>query len=301
MRKFRTVWMLAIAALVLLTTAPAAAQDSEEAVVSLLTETVRLDDAGPQTGFWWQTPTSPSWTKTDEMLLERLEASNIDYFTPSDQSRISKIYRRPSLSLANASTLAELMGGDRLVVGHVVYEQADSIAPLGVAHVRADVTLTMTRAGKAAADVGQTLELTRDAYAESPEDALADARAQLVSAIAEAVVSSVSTGPGRVGWNAGERLIALRNVSRSTVLEDIKDFLEGLEGVSDVEVRWAGQGVIALEINPGAKDRPDTIEYAIRALANQTFDEFSLARQPRPVAEDLAEFLVSEPTQLERP
>jgi hypothetical protein len=300
MRKFESVLIIACATLAFLTTAPAAAQEGEEAVVSLLTETVRLADSDAQTGFWWQTPTAPSWTETDAMLRQRLEASNIRFFTPSGQSRISKIYRRPNLSLANASTLGELMGGDRLVVGHVVYEQAGSIGPLGVTHVKASVTLTMTRAGKAA-DVGQTLELTRHAYGNQTDKALKDARSRLVAAMAEAIESSVSTGPGRVGWSAGERLIALRNVSRATVLEDIKTFLEGLEGISNVEVRWAGQGVIALEINPGADDKPDTIEYAIRALANQTFDEFSLARQPRPVAEDLAEFLISEPTQPESP
>ena len=301
MTKLQHIAVIAVAVAVMAISLPASAQQNSRSVVTLLTETVRMADEDPRTTYWWTSPSAPAWSQTDKMLLDELEAQNIEFFTPSGQSRISKIYRRPNLSVANASTLAELMGGDRLVVGRVVYEQAGVVGPLGATHVRASVVLTMTRAGTSPDDVGQTLELTRHAYAQDAQSALKIARGRLVEAMGDTISSTVSSGPGRVGWDAGERLIALRNVSRAAALEQVKTFLTGLEGISSVQVRWASQCVIALELNPGSKDTPDTIEYAIRALGNQTFEDFALAREPRPVAEGLAEFLISEPTQTESP
>jgi hypothetical protein len=301
MSKKYIISILAVAFVLSFATTPAFAQQSQRSVVSLLTETVQLADAEAQTSYWWATPSSPAWTQTDQLLIQKLRGEGISLSGARGESRISKIYRRPDLSLANASTLAELMGADRLVVGHVVYTQSDDVGPIGLSHVAARVELTVTRAGQSAAEAGQTLQLTRHAYADKPGPALEDARRRLVGAISDVVSSSISAGVGRVGWESGERLIGLQNVGRAGALDEVKSFLEGLEGVSNVEVRWAGQGIIALEINPGAQDTPDTIEYAIRALANQTFEEFSLARQPESVADGLAQFLVSEPTQPERP
>ncbi|AWV88458.1 hypothetical protein DN745_03485 [Bradymonas sediminis] len=69
--------------------------------------------------------------------------------------------------------------------------------------------------------------------------------------------------------------------------------MESLDVVKKVSVRWASEGVIALEINPGAVDSSDTIEYAIRALSNQSFERFSLVKNARSRVEGMAEFDVA--------
>ena len=300
MTTFRILPILASGLFIMLWSSLAVAQQQDDdSLVVLLTEKTEVRGEAPTSDYWWSSPSSPSWTETDNALRERLHAEGIGVQEPSSDSRISKIYRRPGLSFANASTLAELIGGEHFVVGDVTYRQNADVGPLGAAHVEATAEVSIARTGAPSLQSGKTLTLTRNGYGTSANDALSKSRSELASALGQILVVNLEKGPGRVGWSSGERLIGLRRAASGSSLEGVRDFLESLDGISRVEVRWASQGVIALEVNPGKEDPADTLEYAVRALSNQTFEDFVLARQPNPVSDELAEFLVSEATEIE--
>ncbi len=269
---------------------PATARD----VLLLVTEEVALEEGESSTvRYWWVKPDSPKWTDSDERLRSALTESGVDLVGLSSDVRISKIYRTPNLSLANAATLGSLVGAKRVLVGTISYERKAGVGPLGLARVAAsaDISLVSAESGETAALSRFTVE--REGFARNADEALEKARQETTGALSAMVANTLMRGPGPVGVYAEERFIGLRNADNALVLQKVTEFLEGLEQVDEVQVRWASEGVVALEVNPGKKDAEDTIEYAIRALKNQTFEEFSLASRGRPSAEGITEFDVT--------
>jgi hypothetical protein len=269
---------------------PATARD----VLLLITEEVALEEGASTTvRYWWVQPDQPKWTESDAILRNALTQSGVDLVGLSSKVRISKIYRTPNLSLANAATLGSLVGAKRVLVGNITYERKKGVGALGLERVAAtaDVSLVSAESGETSALSRFTVE--REGFAGSADEALAQARQESTDALAALVSNTLMRGPGPVGVQAEEKFIGLRNAENALVLQKVKNFLEGLDQVESVGVRWASEGVVALEVNPGKKDAEDIIEYAIRALKNQSFEEFTLAARGTPSAEGLAEFNVS--------
>ncbi len=282
---------------------PASAQSAKvpptaRDVLPLITEQVAVDQgATPTVRYWWMTPSKPAWTESDKLVRKILTDNHVDLVGLSGNVRISKIYRTPNLSQANAAALGSLVGAKRVLVGTISYERKAPVGPLGLERVaaRADVSLVSAQTGAAA--VLHRFTVQREGFAGTAAKALTKARTATAQALGKLIASTLMRGPGPVGVQTDEKLIALRNAENGKVLEQITQFLQGLDQVDEVRVRWASEGVIALEVNPGKKDAPDAIDYAIRALKNQKFDGFALAPDSQPSAQGLAEFDVSQSDQ----
>jgi hypothetical protein len=264
-------------------------------VLPLITEQVTLEqNESPTVRYWWVQPGSPTWTESDERIRQTLEAKGVDLVDLSSDVRISKIYRRPSLSASNAATLGSLVGAKRVLVGTISYERKQGVGPLRLTRVSAtaDVSLVSAESGETAALSRYTVE--REGFAASADEALEQARKQTTDALSAMIANSLMRGPGPVGVHSEERFIGLRSPQNARVLQEVMNFLEGLEQVDAVQVRWTTEGMIALEVNPGKDDAEDVVEYAIRALANQSFEEFVLSKLARPSADGLTEFSVTQ-------
>jgi hypothetical protein len=271
--------------------APPTARD----VLPLVTEEVTLEQGqSPTVRYWWVQPGSPTWTESDKRVRQSLATKGVDLVDLSADVRISKIYRRPSLSASNAATLGSLVGAKRVLVGTISYTRKQGVGPLGLAHVSAtaDVSLVSAESGESAALSRFTVE--RAGFAQSADEALEQVRQQTTDALSSMIANSLMRGPGPVGVYSDEMFIGLRSPQNALVLQKVTTFLEGLEQISAVQVRWSSEGVVALEVNPGKVDTQDVVEYAIRALANQSFEEFVLARRAHPSAEGIAEFSVTQ-------
>lgn len=269
---------------------PATARD----VILMVTEEVALDkDASTTVRYWWVQPEQPQWTESDKILRSALIESGVDLVGLSSDVRISKIYRTPNLSLANAATLGSLVGAKRVLVGNVTYERKQDVGPVGLVRMAAsaDIKLVSAESGETTALSRFTVE--REGFAKTADAALAGVRRETAAALSTLVANTLMRGPGPVGVQAEEKFIGLRNAENALVLQKVTNFLESLEQVDSVGVRWASEGVIALEVNPGKIDAEDIVEYAIRALKNQSFEEFTLATGGAPSAEGIAEFDVT--------
>lgn len=265
----------------------------------LITEKVdaRLSDAPtPTLHYWWERSAAPNWSASDKIIRQALKQKEVGVLTPSSKVQISKIYRRPELSAGNAATLGQLVGAKKVLVGTITYSQAEPLEALGLRRVSAYAEIQLMPAESGASPL-QRFTVEREVFSPagdgSVDEALKQAREELSQAVGTLVAATARRGSGPVGVQGEERYIGLRNAESAETLQEVVAFLEGLDVVKKVRVRWASEGVIALEINPGTKDSSGTIEYAIRALSSQSFEKFSLAQSPHPRIEGLAEFEVA--------
>ncbi|RAL23797.1 hypothetical protein DL240_06485 [Lujinxingia litoralis] len=283
--------MLMVAALVGAPTL-AQAQQSGGAVV-LMTEVVEAGVAGeqPQVGFWWSQAGEAQWTDSDRALLRGLEAQGVELARMGDQS-ISRIYRRPALSPANAAQLGALLGGDRVLVGQITYRKLGPIWPLGLETLEANAELELVAAGSTEGVSLQRFVVNRRYYGSDARELLAEARQQVGLALGEVAGRGLRRSAGPVGMASTEPLIAVRNATSAAHLERLRARLLELDGISAVVERWASEGIIALEINPGEVTSPDVVEYAVRVLEGHSFDDFAVSSVPGSRLEGVRELWV---------
>ncbi|MFP4597195.1 MAG: hypothetical protein ACLFVJ_03025 [Persicimonas sp.] len=262
-------------------------------VLLLITEEVVLEEGeSPTEGYWWVDSASPEWTESDKRLRAGLTEAGVDLVGLSGNQRISKIYRMPSLSMANAATLGSLLGARRVIVGTISYQRHPGIGVLGLERVAASVDVSLVSAESGETTALQRFTLEREAFAAQPDDALDKARSETTDGLVAMLSSTLMRGPGPVGVSTDEPMIGLRNPENARALQTVINFLEDLDPVEAVVVRWASEGVLALEINPGKEDTEDTFEYVLRALNSESFEEFSLSRRQPASADRLTEFEV---------
>lgn len=293
--KMMRIGLVVLAAQMMASVASAQAPKPANDLLLLITERVDggFNDAqAPTLNYWWAQPAAPNWSPSDKIIHEVLGQKKVGVLAPTGKVQISKIYRRPGLSTANAATLGELVGAKKVLVGTVTYSLAEPIDALGLRRVSAYAELQLM-AAESGASPQQRFTVEREVFAALGDDGLTQAREELSRALGTLVAASVSRGAGPVGVQEEERYIGLRNAENAETLQEVVAFLESLDVVKKVSVRWASEGVIALEINPGAVDSSDTIEYAIRALSNQSFERFSLVKNARSRVEGMAEFDVA--------
>ncbi|MFU8802320.1 MAG: hypothetical protein ACNA8W_00785 [Bradymonadaceae bacterium] len=289
-------WMiLSLVFVALGTSAPlsgAERQASSQGTLLLITEVVdRGADEEPQIAYWWYAPGEPAWTPTDQGVLQELKTRGVTHAVVG-KTNISRIYRRPNLSLDNAATLGGLIGATEVIVGQVRYQVEPRLAQLGLHTVRAEVVVDLVSAQGSGARSLKRFTIERQVFAVNQDNALIEARKQTSRALGVLLASTLSKSAGPVGAKSEERLIGIRNAENSRILDQVMAFLIELDAVDAVQERWAAEGIIALEINPGRVDGDDVIEYVLRVLEHHSFDEFRLTRHQRGDIDDLAEFFV---------
>src|SRR5690554_5564759 len=102
----------------------ASAQTPRQANDLLLLITERVDGGfnnaqSPTLHYWWAQPAAPNWSPSDKIIHEVLGQKKVGVLAPTGKVQISKIYRRPELSTANAATLGEDRKSTRLNSSHV--------------------------------------------------------------------------------------------------------------------------------------------------------------------------------------
>lgn len=277
--------------------AQSTATDSTREVLLLMAERVenapQIEAEGP-TGvhFWWESAQGAQWSESDRLIRQGLSARGVGVKEPAQGASISKIYRRANLSQANAAALGSLLGAGRVLVGTLDYTREAPVGLVGLKRVsaRADVSLLATRGSTT---VLQHFTVRREGFAPTEKEALEAARQELSRAFSRVVSAALLRGAGPVGVERGEQLIGLHNAQNGQVLQQVTQFLKGLDVVDEVQIRWVSEGLIALEINPQKADEPGSIEFAIRALSSEPFEAFSLSRRPESAVQGLAEFDVS--------
>ncbi|MBA2661862.1 MAG: hypothetical protein H0U74_06175 [Bradymonadaceae bacterium] len=272
---------------------PVSAQQAPaKGVLLLMTEEVEgQGGAKPAVNFWWSTPNAPSWTASDKVVIEALKSQGMEAVVVRD-ANISRIYRTANISLANAATLGGLLGAERVIVGQIRYRTLAAVEPLNLVGVEAYAAVHLVAAGAADADSLKRFTVERQSFGADATSALEDVRGQTAQALGLLMGKTLIKGAGPVGVTSKERLIGLRNVESAQVLDAIKKFLVEIEVVEAVRERWASEGIIALEINPGALDGEDRIEYVLRVLENHSFDGFRVVRNSGQRSANLAEFFI---------
>lgn len=269
-------WIYAAVLLSFVLPAPAQAQGRGQ-VVALMTEVVEAGVLGDQArvAFWWSEAGEPRWTASDEALNAALQARGVSLATRPEQS-ISRIYRRPALTTANAAQLGALLGGERVLVGQVTYRSIGPVWPLGLEGLVASAELELVAAGSVEGVSLQRFAVTRHYYGDDVQAMLESARREVGSALGDVAGRGLRRVAGPVGIASSEPLLALRNTGKAAHLERVRERLLALDEVHAVVERWASEGIIALEINPGEATPPDVIEYAVRVLEGHSFDDFAV-------------------------
>lgn len=278
--------VLAIAAAVAVTaglSATAAAQSAESGgrLLLLVNETVeRPGEGGVTTRYWWQDPADPQWTETDRILTSELREVPGQVVEPTGETRISKIYRRPELSLDNAASLASLLGARRVVVGNVRYEYSNATDLPGLRAVHVDATLQLVDAASAEPKVLRSFETSRSMFGAGDLEKLGErARKDVAGRAADLLGRVLTAASGRVGVESSEPVLAFHDLRRGAALDRIRTFVAELDEVDEFRVRWASEGLVAFVVNPGAEDSQEALEYVTKAVAEHQFDRMRVTRR----------------------
>ncbi len=260
-------------------------------VLLLVSEEFEGADAKNTVNFWWSSPQNPAWTKSDTVMMDVLRKAGVNAVDPQN-ANISRIYRTANLSMANASALGSLLGAQQVIVGQIRYRELAPVMPLNLAGLEADATLHLLAAGSSDVSAMKRFTVERQGFGVDREAVLDDMRLQTAQAAGGLISGTLSKSSGPVGIQTTERLIGLKNIGNASILADVKAFLKEIESVEAVVERWASEGIIALEVNPGKVDNPDGIEYVLRVLESHSFDGFRLVRNHNAPVGGLAEFYV---------
>lgn len=251
-----------------LVSSSAAAQSK---VLVLLTETTTVADESSE-AFWWQSSSQVAWTPTDEALLR--SADGLEFVRPSDVSRMSRIYRRPRLSDANAAALAELFGADMALVGTVERKKL-GVQPLGAGVFEVSIKARLVQPTAEGARIKQSFALDRAARGDRV-DALPAATNEAARTLARLVESAVQRRVGPVGVSTDELVITLKEIPSLSHFRAIREKLVERPDVDAVDVAWMAEGIIAVTVNPDAPDTEESVRRIAQGLRNSEFEGFAL-------------------------
>jgi hypothetical protein len=266
-----------LAALIFVLVASASATAQERTLV-LLTEVDVAADGSSTESFWWSGASAPKWTFTDESVRKRGAS-----FEPTGLQRISRIYRRPRLSDANAAALAELFGATTALVGEVRREPLP-VSPLGDAVVRVTVDARLVQPDAGGVVVKQVYGLQRLAKGDS---AVAErlATEQAAASLMNLVDATLERKVAPVGVVTRETAIALHGIPGLAAWREIEGRLAQRDGVDDVSLAWLAEGIVAVEVNTATEENDATIRRIARDLQNEVFAEFELVAAPESESE----------------
>ena len=264
----------------------------------LLTEDVLDAQDKRQQSAWWVQPERPKLSASDALLTQQLQRQGIVTRVGQLSAPLSRVYRVPTLSWANAAAVLATQGVALGVVGTLSLRPLGARDAWGQSAYRAEIKVALVSARRAEPLAQITLE--RTVVEDDPGQALSQARAQSVQALGQWIAHATRQSAGPVGQaQRQERLLVFQAVPDLGTLEAIQRALLAVQGVDRVQVRWASVGHIALEINPEKLDKEDLIDQAARALEGMSLQvgaRASRVARAQPGAElGLVELLRLEP------
>lgn len=265
---------------VILTSVPARVADAAENILVLATQVV-ADDAGEVQSFWWATGSTPQWTQTDEALKSAMVQEGAGFAEPSDLGSLSKIYRRPAPSDANALAMASVFGRSRVLVGTIRYEPT-TLRPVGLVGWSATVDLRLLSSASTGQAVERRLKFSRAMWARSDEEVLTALREQIATAVGQVVAGGLKRKTGPVGVDSDELLIGVQTPGSRRAIDAVRAKLETLGGVTSARERWAAEGVVVLEVNPLEVDPEDSVRQYASLLGTEGVEGFTIQTTQSP-------------------
>jgi hypothetical protein len=247
---------------------------AEDLLVVVAQEVTTGEGASPSVSFWWGSPT-PQWTAFDVALREAMRTEGTPMAEPRSASELSKIYRVPGLNDSSALAMASVFGRRRVLVGTVKY-MPTAMSPVGLAGWRAVVDIRLVERGDDGPSIRHKLSFTRAWWGASSGDAQAALRSDVAEQVARSVAGGLQRKVGPVGVNSEEVLIGLRSAGKRAVVDTIMGRLKTFAGVTNVGIRWAAEGQIVLEVNPGEVDPEASVRQYASLLSAQEFEDFRL-------------------------
>lgn len=246
----------------------AAQAAASEPLLALVTERHASGDQ-----FWWSAGDTPQWTTTDQALRTALDRTGVGFHAVESAGSLSKIYRTAQLSDANAIAVASVFGATRVLVGTISYTAA-SFEPLGNAGWSAEVSLRLLERGDGGAVVLKELAFRRARWAATPDEALTALRDEVATSVAGGAVLGMVRKVGPVGVPSDEPFVAVIAPSSRAAVDALRNKLQQLAGVETVVERWATEGVLALEVNPGKADSREAIMGYINIAISEGASQF---------------------------
>lgn len=234
--------------------------------------------------FWWSNSPTFTATTTDLTLLSALRAAHIPVIDPAtfpNPPQLSqRVFGRPDLSDANAQNLASLFGASFVLRGDATCDPLPPSVYLreqAGAHASLSVRLMSTRTEQALL----SLRLDAAAFAPDTPSACTQALAVIASRLQENLQHATSLQDAQAPiWDGDEPLIILSGLNHAAPLVQLKKHLRTNPEVKDIFERWAAEGHIALDINPGLPDSPESVRALVDSLLTASFPGFRLSPLP---------------------
>lgn len=236
---------------------------------------------GPQAAAWWASGQGARLSPVERGLLQALQARRAPVLDPSqvqDPPRISRIYRSPALSPANAVNLAGLYQVDHVLTGVISVASGDGPPATGLvgAEARAAVSLRAVPSGTVLLEI----ELTRQAFDPEVDKARQRATELLSQDLADLVAGALESARAPVGVERPEPFLMVAGLWDRASLRQVEVALERLGGVEQARLAWLAEGVAAFDINPNKQEPASVIQSLARALAGAPPEGLLLKLEP---------------------
>ncbi len=221
--------------------------------------TVQDGEKSPQA--WWSHAKPGAISTMEAKLLEALKVSGLPVLNPQqmpERPAISRIYRRPKLSTANAINLAGLHGAGSTLTGKIQFAPIPPVEMLALQGAQAEATVTLLSLPD-----GRTLletHMVRRAYDADATVARQKAQESLVADLSQLMAASLRQASAPVGVTREEPFVCIAGLWGKAPLEQVKGVLKGLEGVEDVSLAWMAEGMVALDLNPDSEEQTAQVE-----------------------------------------
>jgi hypothetical protein len=232
---------------------------------------------------WWAGDGAEGLSPVMESLL-----AESGVFHDIDRGRaalrgVSRILRAPEITLANAATLAEVLGASRVLHGEIVRENVPDVPWLGLR--RASFAASVTLADAGTGSVIRSFSTRGVAFGETDDQADAAAARMLARFLAQGVADQRGAGGSvEVPLDAAQPVVLV--VSDGTALPFIalRGALRDVHpGVVDVREVWATDGLVALSIACDETVAWDDVARAVTRLAGASMDGLEVRSvQPGP-------------------
>lgn len=239
--------------------------------VVFLTEDWSDDKGQRNQSFWWKTPDKPQYSALDKILYPALKKQGVLLPVLPPNAPFSTVYRRAHMAPTNAAALLTLVGQKQALVGSVIYRTIASQDPFAKVGMQVIAKVLVVQAGQTTFDLKKMITVKRTVFTQNAPKAMTHLRKALSTELSGVLARTLKQRQGSVGVVSQERLIVLQGVKDHKRLQAIQQRLLQLEQISEVRVKWAASGHIALEINPKKQDNEDIIEQATRTLIQHDF------------------------------
>ncbi|MEL6181043.1 MAG: hypothetical protein AAFS10_18945, partial [Myxococcota bacterium] len=243
---------------------------------------IAVTDGDATPSFWWSAGRSASLSPPERALLEPARSQGLAVLDPgavANPPPISRIYRRPDLTPANAINLAGLYGASAVVLGRVVRRPHGAADAVGLAGHEVEVALRVLSV-QSRRELGR-FAVTRHAFA--PEEDAAR-REALAAAMAEAGMWVAAQGSQMAGSTAvglDDRDEPYMVVSGLWTMEALATLQKRIaQQAGSVRLAWLAPGRVGLDIAPEQKQSRSDLEALTQTLIDAPPEGMRLTPTP---------------------